>query len=80
MTYNWFTSKVLEAKEESQRKQKIVIKEEKAVVSSRYMQGVLTVNSKASGLVSNSNGKSNENNNGGAGKKVKQQDQLKGQV
>ncbi|XP_044496088.1 uncharacterized protein LOC123218642 isoform X2 [Mangifera indica] len=69
-----------EAKEESPRKQKIVIKEEKAVVSSRYMQGVLTVNSKASGLVSNSNGKSNENNNGGAGKKVKQQDQLKGQA
>ncbi|XP_031272532.1 uncharacterized protein LOC116131006 [Pistacia vera] len=77
---------VSEAKEESPRKQKIVIKEEKAGVSSRYMQGVLTVNSKASGLDSNSNGKGNENDNGGAGKKVngsskgKHQDQLKGQA
>lgn len=77
---------VSEAKEESPRKQKIVIKEEKAGVSSRYMQGVLTVNSRASGLDSNSNGKGNENDNGVAGKKVngsskgKQQDQLKGQV
>lgn len=37
-----------EAKENGQRK-KIIIKEDKAVVSSRYMQGVLTPNGKANG-------------------------------
>ncbi|KAL5755495.1 hypothetical protein ACOSQ2_020241 [Xanthoceras sorbifolium] len=73
---------------ESPRKQKIVIKEDKAVVSSRYMQGVLALNSKtASGSDSNSNGggKSNENENGtGNGKRVGvvkgKQQELKGQA
>lgn len=74
-----------EAKEESPRKQKIIIKEEKSVVSSRYMQGVLTGISKINGMDSNNNGRiSTENENGGAGKKVGslkgKQQELKGQV
>ncbi|XP_019055314.1 PREDICTED: uncharacterized protein LOC104609309 isoform X2 [Nelumbo nucifera] len=48
-----------EAKEESPRK-KIVIKEEKVVVASRYMQGVLSSNSN-----SNSKGSEVDSNNGG---------------
>lgn len=50
-----------EEKEESP-KRKIVIKEEKAVVSSRYMQGVLTPNGR-------SNGSDYNGENGGVGKK-----------
>lgn len=75
-----------QVKEESQR-QKIVIKEEKANVASRYMQGVLTPNnSKATGVDTNGSGKSNENENEneGASKKVGivkgKQQELKGQV
>ncbi|XVE88582.1 hypothetical protein DITRI_Ditri19aG0080900 [Diplodiscus trichospermus] len=69
-----------ELKEESQR-QKIVIKEEKAGVASRYMQGVLPSNPKASGPDSNSCVKSTENENGGAGKKAKsKQQEPKGQA
>lgn len=74
-----------EAKEESPRKQKIIIKEEKSVVSSRYMQGVLTGNSKINGTDSNNNVRINtDNENGGAGKKLGslkgKQQELKGQV
>ncbi|KAI4355398.1 hypothetical protein L6164_004177 [Bauhinia variegata] len=46
-----------EAKENP--RQKIVIKEEKAVVASRYMQGVLTSNSKVNGAESNGVSKGN---------------------
>ncbi|OMO70562.1 hypothetical protein CCACVL1_18801 [Corchorus capsularis] len=71
-------------KDESPR-QKIVIKEEKAVVASRYMQGVSPSNCKASGPDSNSNCvKITENENGGTGKKTKskqqQQQEPKGQA
>ncbi|OMO66044.1 hypothetical protein COLO4_30821 [Corchorus olitorius] len=71
-------------KDESPR-QKIVIKEEKAVVASRYMQGVSpSSNYKASGPDSNSNCvKITENENGGTGKKTKskqQQQEPKGQA
>ncbi|KAL9463618.1 hypothetical protein AB3S75_001432 [Citrus x aurantiifolia] len=74
-----------EAKEESPRKQKIIIKEEKSVVSSRYMQGVLTGNSKINGTDSNNNVRINtDNENGGAGKKLGslkgKQQELKGQA
>jgi hypothetical protein len=71
--------------EESPR-QKIVIKEEKANVASRYMQGVLTPsNAKASAAESNGGGKSNENDIVGGSKKVgvvkgKQPAELNGQV
>ncbi|CAK9144644.1 unnamed protein product [Ilex paraguariensis] len=58
-----------EAKEENPEK-KIVIKEEKVIVASRYMQGVMTSNSKVSGADSNGAGKSSETENSGAGKKV----------
>ncbi|PSS18129.1 Protein of unknown function DUF936, plant protein [Actinidia chinensis var. chinensis] len=51
-------------------KKKVVIKEEKAAVASRYMQGVLTSNAKANGAETNSSGKSNEDERNGAGKKV----------
>ncbi|EXC01338.1 hypothetical protein L484_005038 [Morus notabilis] len=58
------TKELMEVKEENSR-QKIVIKEEKSVVASRYMQGVTTSNSKASGQDSNGSvGKSNDNENG----------------
>ncbi|KAE7999010.1 hypothetical protein FH972_003498 [Carpinus fangiana] len=71
--------------EESPR-QKIVIKEEKANVASRYMQGVLTPsNAKASAAESNGGGKSNENDIIVGSKKVgvvkgKQPAELKGQT
>lgn len=60
---------LMDVKEESTR-QKIVIKEERAVVASRYMQGVATSNSKASCVDSNGGGKNTENENGGTGKKI----------
>ncbi|KAE8675300.1 proteasome subunit alpha type-6 isoform 1 [Hibiscus syriacus] len=72
----------VDAREESPRK-KIVIKEEKTSVASRYMQGVLPSNLKASlpDSNSNSNVKSSENENGGAGKKAKsKQQEPKGQT
>ncbi|PON43567.1 hypothetical protein PanWU01x14_272580 [Parasponia andersonii] len=59
-------SKELTEVKEDNTRQKIVIKEEKAVVASRYMQGVTTSNSKASGAESNgSASKSHDNENGG---------------
>ncbi|XP_057976224.1 uncharacterized protein LOC131163623 [Malania oleifera] len=71
-----------ESKEESPR-HKIVIKEEKVAVASRYMQGILTTNSKASAMDSNIVGKGNENEGSIAGKKVVpakgKQQELKGQ-
>lgn len=70
-----------DGKEESTR-QKIVIKEEKASVASRYMQGVSTSNSKANCQDSSGGGKNNDNESGG--KKVGmikgKQQELKGQV
>lgn len=45
---NSVSGELPEAKEDCQKK-KIVIKEDKAVVSSRYMQGVLTPNGRANG-------------------------------
>ncbi|GAV61412.1 DUF936 domain-containing protein [Cephalotus follicularis] len=60
---------LLESKGESPR-QKIVIKEEKASVASRYMQGVLTSSPKASGADTPNGGKSNDIEIDGAGKKV----------
>ncbi|EEF33197.1 conserved hypothetical protein [Ricinus communis] len=59
---------LIEGKEENSR-QKIVIKEEKAVVASRYMQGVLTSSPKWSGSDSNGGGKSNETESNGSGNK-----------
>jgi hypothetical protein len=72
-----------EVKGENAR-QKIVIKEEKAGVASRYMQGVLTGSLKVGEVDSSGIGKSNESDNSGPGKKVglmngKQQEN-KGQV
>ncbi|KAB5564030.1 hypothetical protein DKX38_004084 [Salix brachista] len=60
-----------EVKGENAR-QKIVIKEEKAGVASRYMQGVgvLTGNLKVGELDSSGIGKSNESDNSGPGKRV----------
>ncbi|OIW13529.1 hypothetical protein TanjilG_29270 [Lupinus angustifolius] len=49
-----------EAKENSGSRQKFVIKEEKAGVASRYMQGVLNPNSKANVSESNFGGKGND--------------------
>ncbi|KAK3022130.1 hypothetical protein RJ639_045269 [Escallonia herrerae] len=67
-------------KEESPTK-KFVIKEEKVGVPSRYMQGVLTSNTKVSAADSNGNAKSNENESGEASKPWKgKQQELKGQV
>lgn len=76
------TKELMEVKEENSR-QKIVIKEEKSVVASRYMQGVTTSNSKASGQDSNGSvGKSNDNENGGkrTGFMKGKQHELNGQV
>ncbi|XP_059643369.1 uncharacterized protein LOC132285218 [Cornus florida] len=76
-------SELSETKEENPIK-KFVIKEEKASVASRYMQGVLTSNTKLNGADSNICGKGNENEIGGACKKVGavkgKQHELKGQT
>lgn len=63
---------LMEAKENPSPRHKIVIKEEKVVVASRYMQGVLTSNSKVNGADNNggSRGSDFENGGGGAGKKA----------
>ncbi|XP_022715342.1 uncharacterized protein LOC111274728 isoform X2 [Durio zibethinus] len=68
------TKELVEMKEVSPR-QKIVIKEEKAGVASRYMQGILPSNPKASGPDSISCVKSTENESCGAGKKGKSKQQ-----
>lgn len=61
-------SELTESKENL--KKKFVMKEEKAAVPSRYMQGVLTSNGKANGGDQNTAGKGNENESNGVGKKV----------
>ncbi|WVZ21444.1 hypothetical protein V8G54_008766 [Vigna mungo] len=59
-----------EAKENPNSSQKIVIKEEKLGVSSRYMQGVLNPNSRLSGLETNVGSKGNDLEIGANGKRV----------
>ncbi|KGN47776.1 uncharacterized protein LOC101211274 isoform X1 [Cucumis sativus] len=65
---------------------KVVIKEEKTNVSSRYMQGVLSLSSRSGRFDSSAVGRSNENEDGEAGKKVVvgpvkgKSNDLKGQV
>ncbi|KAI8544740.1 hypothetical protein RHMOL_Rhmol08G0318400 [Rhododendron molle] len=61
-------SELTESKENL--KKKFVMKEEKAAIPSRYMQGVLTSNAKANGGDQNATGKSNENESNGVSKKV----------
>ncbi|XP_022864006.1 uncharacterized protein LOC111384029, partial [Olea europaea var. sylvestris] len=56
------SSESAEAKEESVKK-KLVIKEEKAGVASRYMQGVLTPNTKVREADQNNGARRNENEN-----------------
>ncbi|XP_028763228.1 uncharacterized protein LOC114743079 [Neltuma alba] len=56
---------LMEAKENPSPRQKIVIKEEKAAVASRYMQGVLTSNSKVNGADNNGGSRGNDLENGG---------------
>ncbi|XP_027902067.1 uncharacterized protein LOC114162397 isoform X1 [Vigna unguiculata] len=73
-----------EAKENPSSRHKIVIKEEKLGVASRYMQGVLNPNSKLNGLEANVGSKGNDIEMGVEGKKVgsakgKQLD-IKGQI
>lgn len=74
-----------ETKNETMR-HKIIIKEEKANVSSRYMQGILSLNSRSGRFDSNAGVRSNENEDGEAGKKVAvgpvkgKPNDLKGQV
>ncbi|KAL2534200.1 Plant protein of unknown function (DUF936) [Abeliophyllum distichum] len=77
-------SESAEAKEDSAKK-KLVIKEEKQGVASRYMQGVLTPNTKVREADQNYGARRNENENGGAAaKKVGflkgKQRELKGQT
>ncbi|KAF8393670.1 hypothetical protein HHK36_021916 [Tetracentron sinense] len=76
------SSELLEAKDENPR-QRIVIKEEKVAVASRYMQGVSGPNSSSKGTVADSNGGPKINENGGASKKVessKGKQEIKGQT
>ncbi|KAI9102908.1 hypothetical protein K1719_023347 [Acacia pycnantha] len=56
---------LIEAKENPSPRQRIVIKEEKAVVASRYMQGVLTSNSKVNGAENSGGSRGNDSENGG---------------
>ncbi|KAJ1390759.1 hypothetical protein SESBI_37166 [Sesbania bispinosa] len=73
-----------EAKENPSSRQKIVIKEEKAGVASRYMQGVLNQNSKVNGPDTTVGSKGNDLENGVDGKKPVsakgKQQEIKGQV
>lgn len=73
----------VETKEESGKK-KIVIKEEKAAVASRYMQGVLKQKPEGKEMDQSYGGKENENESSGVAKKVAtlkvKQPELKGQV
>ncbi|XP_050379814.1 uncharacterized protein LOC126797191 [Argentina anserina] len=70
-----------DGKEEPSR-QKIVIKEEKAAVASRYMQGFSTSNSKANSQDSGGNGKHHDNGSGSkkVGMTKGKQQELKGQA
>ena len=73
-----------EAKENPSSRQKIVIKEEKVGVASRYMQGVLNPNSRVNGADTNIGSKGNDSENGVDSKKVEsskgKQLEIKGQV
>ncbi|KAK7338223.1 hypothetical protein VNO77_18825 [Canavalia gladiata] len=73
-----------EAKENPSSRQKIVIKEEKAGVASRYMQGVLNPNSRVNGPDTNVGSKGNDLENGVDSKKLGsakgKQLEIKGQV
>ncbi|XP_019440492.1 PREDICTED: uncharacterized protein LOC109345760 [Lupinus angustifolius] len=73
-----------EAKENSGSRQKFVIKEEKAGVASRYMQGVLNPNSKANVSESNFGGKGNDLESVVDGKKMGsakgKHQEIKGQI
>ncbi|KAE9598082.1 hypothetical protein Lal_00003895 [Lupinus albus] len=73
-----------EAKENSGSRQKFVIKEEKAGVASRYMQGVLNQNSKANVSESNFGSKGNDLESVVDGKKLGsakgKQQEIKGQI
>ncbi|KAL5136290.1 hypothetical protein HKD37_03G008992 [Glycine soja] len=73
-----------EAKENPNSRQKIVIKEEKVGVASRYMQGVLNPNSRVNGADTNIGNKGNDSENGVDSKKVEsskgKQLEIKGQV
>jgi len=73
-----------EAKENPNSRQKIVIKEEKLGVASRYMQGVLNLNSKANGPEANVGSKGNDLEIGVDSKKLGsakgRQLEIKGQV
>eukprot|EP00268_Persea_americana_P033461 TRINITY_DN33145_c0_g1_i10.p1 TRINITY_DN33145_c0_g1~~TRINITY_DN33145_c0_g1_i10.p1 ORF type:complete len:230 (-),score=35.84 TRINITY_DN33145_c0_g1_i10:410-1099(-) len=76
------SSELSEGKEESSIK-KVVIKEEKVVVASRYMQGISCSNPKGSSADSTSDGKVIGNENAGLTKKVgssKAKQDPKGQV
>ncbi|GAU45658.1 hypothetical protein TSUD_293670 [Trifolium subterraneum] len=75
---------IIEAKENTSSRQKIVIKEEKIGVASRYMKGVLNPNSKVNVPDTIVGGKGNDLENGVDGKKVGstkgKQQEIKGQV
>lgn len=78
------TDIIIEAKENTSSRQKIVIKEEKVGVSSRYMQGVVNPNLKVNFPDTNVGSKVNDSENGVDGKKVGstkgKQQEIKGQV
>ncbi|XP_020213804.1 uncharacterized protein LOC109798026 [Cajanus cajan] len=75
---------LIEAKENPSSRHKIVIKEEKVGVASRYMQGVLNSNSRMNGPDTNIGIKGNDLENGVDGKKMGytkgKQLEIKGQV
>ncbi|GAB4841950.1 hypothetical protein Ancab_011907 [Ancistrocladus abbreviatus] len=74
-------SKSLEAKEGDLRQQKILIKEEKQAVASRYMEGVLSPQLRVSNSDTASVGKCSENENNGDNKHSKgRQQEPKGQA
>lgn len=74
----------IEAKENTSSRQKIVIKEEKVSVASRYMKGVLNPNSKVNASDTNIGSKGNDFENGVDGRKMGstkgKQLEIKGQV
>lgn len=75
---------IIEAKENTNSRQKIVIKEEKVGVASRYMKGVLNPNTKTNVTDTNVGSKGNDSENGVDGKKsgsIKgKQQEIQGQV
>ncbi|GMH14204.1 hypothetical protein Nepgr_016045 [Nepenthes gracilis] len=71
-------SKLPEAKEGNLRQQKIIIKEEKSIVASRYMEGVLSPQTRINGSDGSSIGKSSEN--GGSKHQIGKNQEPKGQA